>query len=105
MQVDIFERKLMQYFADRMLPEVSNPLDKFIGYFTLGTLQNNHKKVFEPYEKIGHDLDIIHENEIDIDKLYNSLMYAFNNVPKITVMGFTFNKNDLPLVMSFIKEH
>lgn len=105
MQIDIFERKLLQYFGDRMLPQITNPVEKFIGYFTLGSIQDNYKSVFEPYEKTGKDLNIIHDNEIDIDKLYNSLMYAFNNVPKITVMGFTFNKGDLAPIMSFIKEH
>ncbi|MCQ2183003.1 MAG: hypothetical protein MJY89_06320 [Bacteroidales bacterium] len=80
--------------------KVPRPTDKFLLYAALGAAKANSSSVLGRYLPALTTVGIIDgENMVCTDTVRSALESAFNNVPSVDFMGFTFTASDAAEIM------
>ena len=83
----------ISYMADQVAasPKVG---ERFLGFWALGGLKNNPTQLVNKVRPWAEMAGIVTDGMVDIETLRAALAEAFENVPKVSYLGFTFGIED-----------
>lgn len=87
---------VFSFVMNDLLPSMPNGLKKFASYLGVGALKTNPESAIKPYEAFLKMSGILSEDGTTIDemKLSAALALAFENMPTVDFLGFTFSSDD-----------
>lgn len=83
----------ISYMADQVA-SIPKMADRFLGFFTLGALKSAPMQLVNKVKPWAEMSGIVTDGMVDIDTLRAALAEAFENVPKVSYLGFTFSIED-----------
>lgn len=83
----------LSFMADQvsLIPKLG---ERFLGYGALGALKANPTILVTKVRPWAEMAGIVSDGMVDVDMLKIALKTAFENVPKVSYFGFTFDEED-----------
>lgn len=83
------------FATNDVIPAMPNGLDKFLAYAAVGAMRGRYEEFAQRYIPALSSVGIVTgDGNVDEVALKNSLKEAFQNVPTVQFLGFTFDRTD-----------
>ena len=103
MKIDNFPIATLSYVESTLLPKISTSLGKWMTYAGVMMRMPGISKMIEQYTPVLKEFGAINESgDIDLAKLREVGISAFEKVPVIEIADFDFDRNDFEAFISFL---
>lgn len=89
-------------YIDNELGRKADGIGKFAVYFMIPRINRNVDQMIDNYKDNVLFSDMVEEDEIDIDKLYDDAKEAMRKAGHVTIMNITFNEEDIDSLYRYI---
>lgn len=103
MKINNLPIAILAYVESTLLPQIPSSLGRWMTYAGVMMKMPGMTKMIEQYTPMFKEYGAINENgDIDLTKLREVGISAFEKVPVIQIADFDFNQNDFEAFISFL---
>ena len=103
MKIDNLPVAILAYVESTLLPKIPSSLGRWMTYAGVMMKMPGMNKMIEQYTPMLNEFGAINENgDIDLAKLREVGISAFEKVPVIEIADFDFDRNDFESFISFL---
>lgn len=95
---------ITMFATQDVIASMPNSMSKFVALMAVGSMRNNPASFIKPYETSLKSFGILSEDGsmVNEQNIRAALTEAFNNMPKVSWMGFSFTAEDATKLLSRI---